>query len=57
VQMFEASTISTLGFPIVLCCYLLWERHTMISKFTKAINDLKVEIVKLNERCSGKRKD
>lgn len=45
--------ISTLGFPIAVCCYLLWERHTMIAKFTKAINDLKVEIVKLNERCNG----
>jgi predicted PurR-regulated permease PerM len=47
--------ISTLGFPIAVCCYLLWERHTMIQKFTKAINDLKVEIVKLNERCNGRK--
>jgi predicted PurR-regulated permease PerM len=48
--------ISTLGFPIAVCCYLLWERHSMIQKFTKAINDLKVEIVKLNERCNGGKK-
>jgi len=46
-----AGLISTLGFPIAVCCYLLWERHTMIQRFTKAITELKVEIVKLNERC------
>ena len=65
--------ISTLGFPIAVVCFLLWERHhsaklvraerldTMLH-FEKAIkidlvgaiNDLKVEIVKLNERCRGK---
>ena len=65
--------ISTLGFPITVVCFLLWERHHN-SKLTRqermdtmmhfekaikvdlvnAINDLKVEIVKLNERCSGK---
>lgn len=45
--------IATLGFPIAVCCYLLYERYTMIAKFTKAINELKVEIIKLNERCKG----
>lgn len=45
--------ISNNGFPIAVCCYLLYERHTMIQKFTKAIDSLKVEIVKLNERCGG----
>ena len=48
--------ISNNGFPIAVCCYLLWERHTMIQKFTKAIDALKVEIVKLNERCGGGKK-
>ena len=63
------SLISTLGFPIAVCCYLFWERHTTskanreerqekreklanaLNSFTKAITDLKVEMVKLNERC------
>lgn len=43
--------VATLGFPIAICCYLLYERFTLLQKFTKAIDDLKVEIVKLNERC------
>ena len=69
------SLISTLGFPIAVVCFLLWERHhnsklvreerleTMLH-FEKAIKvdlvgaitALKVEIVKLNERCNGGRK-
>jgi hypothetical protein len=52
-----STLVGTLGFPIAVCCYLLWERYTMIQKFTKAINDLKVEIVKLNERCGGGSKE
>lgn len=51
--------IGTYGFPIAVVCYLLWERHkTMIhlehvikEDLVGAISDLKVEIVKLNERC------
>jgi len=50
-----AGLVSTLGFPIAVCCYLLWERYTMIQKFTKAINELKTEIIKLNERCRGEK--
>ena len=59
------SLISTLGFPIAVVCFLLWERHQSMKHFEKAIKvdlvgaltDLKVEIVKLNERCNsgGKR--
>jgi hypothetical protein len=45
------SLVSTLGFPIGVCCYLLYERFTLLQKFTKAIDELKVEIIKLNERC------
>ena len=53
--------ISTLGFPIAVVCFLLWERHKSMLHFEKAIkvdlvdaiNSLKVEIVKLNERCKG----
>jgi hypothetical protein len=52
-----SSSITTLGFPIVVCCYLLWERYTMIQKFTRAITDLRIEIIKLNERCKGDKKD
>lgn len=69
--------ISTLGFPVAVVCYLLWERHILtkevrqerrdtqihLEKVIKndlvhAIDDLKMEIVKLNERCNGgKKKD
>jgi hypothetical protein len=56
------SFIVTLGFPIAVVCYLLWERNKTMCHFEKvikkdlvgAINDLKLEIVKLNERCDGK---
>jgi len=48
--------VTTLGFPVGVCCYLLWERFTLLQKFTKAITDLKVEIVKLNERCKEPKK-
>jgi len=56
--------ISTLGFPIAVVCYLLYERNNTMRRFEKAIkidlaqaiNDLKVEIVKLNERCNGGKK-
>lgn len=47
--------ISTLGFPIAVCCYLLYERYTLIQRFTKAITELRVEIVKLNERCKERK--
>jgi DNA-directed RNA polymerase subunit F len=64
--------ISTLGFPIVIVCYLLWERHHTAQEVRKertetlrylekaikndlvgAIDTLKEEIIKLNERCNG----
>ena len=56
-----SSLISTLGFPIAVVCFLLWERHKSMLHFEKAIkvdlvgalNSLKLEIVKLNERCKG----
>ncbi|MBE9570160.1 MAG: hypothetical protein IMF11_06020 [Proteobacteria bacterium] len=72
--MFETipSLVSTLGFPIAVCCYLLWERHHVSKSVQKeredtmhhlenaiknhlvtAINELKMEIVKLNERCNS----
>lgn len=66
------SLISTLGFPIAVCCYLFWERfhiakshqkerektlqsleHVIKNHLVSAITELKVEIVKLNERCEG----
>lgn len=57
--------ISTVGFPIVVVGYLLWERHKTICHFERvikkdlvgAICELKVEIVKLNERCNGGKKE
>ena len=56
--------IVTLGFPIAIVCYLLWERHKTMCHFENvikkdlvgAICELKVEIVKLNERCNGGKK-
>ena len=50
--------IASLGFPIVLCFYLLWERRSVTKCLQKAIqndlccaiNDLKTEIVILSER-------
>jgi hypothetical protein len=48
--------VATLGFPIAICCYLLWERCTLLQKFTKAIDELKTEIIKLNERCKEGKK-
>lgn len=56
--------ISTLGFPIAVVCFLLWERHQTMKHFENvikvdligAISTLKVELVKLNERCNGGKK-
>jgi hypothetical protein len=50
--------ISTLGFPIAVVIYLLWERQSTTKELNRAIdeklvvsiNELRVEIVKLNER-------
>ena len=69
------SLISTLGFPIAIVCYLLWERlhvakavrrertetlryleKVIKNDLVHAIDDLKTEIVKLNERCNGSKK-
>jgi hypothetical protein len=67
--------VSSLGFPIAVSCYLLWERVHIANAnreerkatlqglkqvikvdLVNAINDLKMEIVKLNERCNGGKK-
>lgn len=72
--MIDTSVIGTLGFPIAVVCYLLWERHHISRAVRKertetlhylekaikndlvhAIDMLKEEIIKLNERCKGKR--
>lgn len=50
--------VGTLGFPIAVTVYLLWERQHVNRELKEAIekglvtsiNDLKIEIVKLNER-------
>jgi hypothetical protein len=36
--------ISTVGFPIAVCVYLLWERNQKTKELTKAINDLHILI-------------
>lgn len=38
--------ISTLGFPIACCCYLLWQN----SKLTETLTELKDAIVDLRDR-------
>ena len=58
------SLISTVGFPIAVVCYLLWERHTTTcalkhaiqNDLTHAIQELKEEIIKFSERCNGGKK-
>lgn len=53
--------ISTLGFPIAVCVYLLWERQhntRMLEKairvdLTEAIQQLKEQIIIFSERCNG----
>ena len=60
--MFEdlQSLVGTLGFPIAITIYLLWERQSVTKelkyaieeKLVATINDLKIEIVKLNERIA-----
>jgi len=50
--------IASLGFPIAITIYLLWERRTItkdlkcviLNDLCGAINDLKTEIVILSER-------
>ena len=53
-----SSLVGTLGFPIAVTVYLLWERQHVNKELKEAIekglvtsiNELKIEIVKLNER-------
>lgn len=54
------NSISTVGFPIVMCLILFWymtkqtERHEAESNSMKeAINDLKLAIVQLCEKLKG----
>jgi len=56
--------ISTLGFPIAVCVYLLWERQNISRKLEKAIredlvsaiHDLREQIMIFSERCNGGRR-
>jgi len=56
--------ISTLGFPIAITCYLLWERQNISRKLEKAIREdlvsaiqeLKEQIIIFSERCNGGRR-
>jgi len=57
------SIISTLGFPIAVVCFLLWERHAdkcslkdAIAANTAAIHKFKEEIIRFSERCNGGKK-
>jgi len=53
--------ISTVGFPIAVTCYLLWERQQVTRRLenaikqdlAQAIQDLKEEIIKFNAKCNG----
>jgi hypothetical protein len=60
--MFEdlQSLVGTLGFPIAVTVYLLWERQHVNKELKDAIekglvtsiNELRIEIVKLSERIA-----
>jgi len=53
--------ISTLGFPIAITIYLLWERQQVTKTLEKAIKqdlviaiqELREEIIRFSERCNG----
>ena len=57
--------ISTLGFPIAITIYLLWERQQVTKTLEKAIKqdlvvaiqELREEIIRFSERCNGRRRD
>lgn len=46
--------ISTVGFPIAVVVYLLYERGGITKELTKALGKLEVAIVKLEARLNGK---
>jgi len=56
--------ISTLGFPIAITCYLLWERQNISRKLERAIredlvsaiHELREQIMVFSERCNGGRR-
>lgn len=57
------SLISSVGFPICMCCALLWymikqnEQHEKeSSEMREAINELKIAIVQLTDKLGGTEK-
>lgn len=51
------TAISTVGFPIVACCYMAYsinkqsaDHHDEVAKLTEALNDLKIVITELRDR-------
>ncbi len=57
------SLIGSLGFPIAMCLYLLWERHSdkcslvdAVAENTTATQEFKEEIIRFTERCNGGKK-
>ena len=46
--------ISTVGFPIAVVVYLLYERSGVTKELTKALGKLEVAIIKLEAQLNGK---
>jgi hypothetical protein len=44
------STITTIGFPIAITIYLLWERQNTTKEMIKVLHELHLSICKLGER-------
>ena len=40
-------TIATMGFPIAMCVYLLWERQGTTKEMIKVLRELHIAIVEL----------
>jgi hypothetical protein len=44
------STITTIGFPIAITIYLLWERQNTTKEMIKVLNELHIAICKLGTK-------
>lgn len=45
-----ANLISNVGFPIAMCCYFMFRFEKVLANNTKATNELKIAIAKMNSK-------
>ena len=45
------TVVSTMGFPIAIAIYLLWERQKTTREMINVLHELHLSICKLGERC------